>query len=279
MGYTSAAYDFSVVDHISSWAGYFVNQGYGLDPNWHGEMLSTCQKLSKTPVFYGNFIGSMAKQMWGLQECDAGSPNLCQNGADFIRQYRNAIVSAYANFASQTFNWVGSNMQVVWLIEPDFWQYYGISAQSNGALSGPYMRALFDDIVRVIRVYLPNSLVSWNMNPSLSQADMQQWWAYFRNGATIDFIYSSGGVSVASAEYIASQGPLTYAFMNKLTGKRILVDTGYGVTSSGHNSDWDTVSNLIARISDGVFGVTQANAKSNWTLKLSNIRPKLPNTC
>jgi len=46
--------------------------------------------------------------------------------------------------------------------------------------------------------------------------------------------------------------------MNSLTGKKIIADTGYGVGggSTGHNSGYDDINNLKARILNGVISVT-----------------------
>jgi hypothetical protein len=39
------------------------------------------------------------------------------------------------------------------------------------------------------------------------------------------------------------------------------------------------VANLNARISNGVFGISQANAESNWGSILAVARPQLPKVC
>jgi hypothetical protein len=67
---------------------------------------------------------------------------------------------------------------------------------------------------------------------------MRQWWSYFAS-APIDFIHISGGNARADIAQI-KPNELTYRFMNQLTGKKILADTGYGVAgnSTGHNHAW-----------------------------------------
>ena len=67
---------------------------------------------------------------------------------------------------------------------------------------------------------------------------MRQWWSYFAS-APIDFIHTSGGNARADLTQI-KPNELTYRFMNRLTGKKILADTGYGIagTSTGHNDAW-----------------------------------------
>ena len=50
-----------------------------------------------------------------------------------------------------------------------------------------------------------------------------------------------------------------------MTGKPILADTGYGAAgqSAGHDAQWDVVSNLNARIADGVISITQYNPSTS----------------
>lgn len=66
--------------------------------------------------------------------------------------------------------------------------------------------------------------------------------------------------------------------MNSLTGKKIIADTGYGVGggSTGHNSGYDDINNLKARILNGVISVSQVNADSSWASVLSSLRAGLP---
>jgi hypothetical protein len=222
-----SASNFPVVDIMSQWAGY--GSDFGLDPGSHGQMLQTCKNNNKMPAFYAYFIAFMGRQLWGLQDCDMPGKNLCEKGAEFIRQNRAKIVSAYANFASQAAQIIGSNRQVLWLIEPDFYQYYSDQRQENGVLSGSYMRSLFDDFALAIKKSLPNAQISWDISPWASESQMRQWWGFFRDSPNINYLHTSGGSAQPNADAIFNfPTSLTYSFMNKLTGKKIIADTGYG---------------------------------------------------
>jgi len=48
-----------------------------------------------------------------------------------------------------------------------------------------------------------------------------------------------------------------------------------GGAGTGHNTAWDLVANINARIADGVIGVTQMDAASNYAARLDTIRPQL----
>ena len=111
----------------------------------------------------GYVIAFEARNLMGLQDCNVGTPNLCQQGAAFIRSQRTRIIERYNYHSSNIASYLGPNYTTVFLIEPDFWQYYGDSSQAGGPLSGPYMRLLFDDIVSAIKKNLPNALISWDI--------------------------------------------------------------------------------------------------------------------
>jgi hypothetical protein len=91
------------------------------------------------------------------------------------------------------------------------------------------------------------------------------------------FINTSGGSTQAGAARIRSSNQMTWAGVSQVTGKPILADTGYGVngSSAGHDSAWDNVNNLNARIADGVIGISQYNPNSNWGSTISSIRGQL----
>lgn len=248
-------------------------------------------KYNKTPVYYGYIIAFWARTAWGLQDCDVSSTNnLCTRGADFIRARRTDIVNKYKKFAADTAAVLGSNKEIVWLIEPDFWQYYGQSSQQNGVLSGAYMRSFFDDIAVAIKSQLPNALISWDISPWLTQSAMRTWWGFFASSTNIDFLHTSGGdpksgtsaSTAAGSANIRPTEPITWAFMATLTGKKIIADTGYnafGGSTGSHDSAWDSVTNINNRIRDGVVAVTQASPKSTWATTLTSIRPSLLGVC
>lgn len=239
--YNGNNFDYSVVDYIGIWIGSSSPQfDNNFNPNWHGEMLKTCLNYKKIPMYYSYVIGFLARSQWGLQDCDMGSPSLCQKGADFIRNKRLEILSTYLNFAQETASRIGSNSISIWLIEPGFWQYYGDPSQQNGGLSGEQMRRLFDEICLVIKSKLPNALISWDISPWLDELSMRKWWSFFATSNLIDFIHTSGGESLASSSQIQQNMIIRWSFMSQLTGKKIIADTGYRVagSTSSHNSDW-----------------------------------------
>jgi hypothetical protein len=56
------------------------------------------------------------RQNWGLKDCDVGSPNLCEKGANFIRSNRQAIVDMYKHYANEASKIIGREGQIIWLV-------------------------------------------------------------------------------------------------------------------------------------------------------------------
>ena len=113
----------------------------------------------------------------------------------------------------------------------------------------------------------------------LFSAAMTKWWSYFAT-AQIDFLHTSGGNARGDLAQI-KPNEVSYSFMYKLTGKKILADTGYGVggAKTGHNAAWDDANNLRARHSDGVISVVQSEPRSDWINTIRSLKSTLPKVC
>ena len=189
-------------------------------------MLTLTKSLNKIPVFYGYVIAFEARNLKSLQDCNVGTPNLCQQGAQFIRDNTARILERYDYHSSHIASYIGTNGFCIFLIEPDFYQYYGdTTSQAGGAMTGPQMRTLFDNIAQAIRKNLPNAAISWDISPWLSTTDMQTWWGYFATSPYINFIHTSGGEAQGDQSQI-KPNELTWSFMSSLTGKKIIADAG-----------------------------------------------------
>ena len=182
------------------------------------------KRTGKIPVMYGYVISFEAK-LKGIKDCDQGTPNLCQKGAKHIRENKNQILDSYRRQAKYIADELGTQRTTVFLIEPDFYQYYRKdgSQQEGGPLSGQEARAVFDGIVSAIKESLPNALISWDISPWAQ--DMSTWWGFFK-GAKIDFIHSSGGQHSLDNPKIQNSNPITWKQMSELTGKKIIADSG-----------------------------------------------------
>lgn len=158
-------------------------------------MVKKAKAFGKIPLFYAYIIAFEARAKFGFQDCDVHpTNNLCFNGAKFIRENRALLVSRYTHQAKAIANALGDpNANCIFVIEPDFWQYYGDSHQNGGPLSGTYMRQLFDDFAAEIRKYLPKAKISWDLSAWIGESGMTTWWGFFKSSPYIDFVHTSGG--------------------------------------------------------------------------------------
>ncbi|MEO6095279.1 MAG: hypothetical protein ABIW76_06275 [Fibrobacteria bacterium] len=262
------------MDFVTIWAGGDENW----NAYWIGDMLKACKpggKLAgKTPVYYSYIIAFTARRDLGLQDCNVGSPNLCQKGANFIRQKKDRILAQYAKYASETAKAWGTTEPIVWMMEPDYYQYAGETKQEGGPLSYPEAGNMMKDIVAKVRESLPNAVFSLDISPWIP--DAAKWYAAFKMD---DFTYinTSGGETDANNSRIRAGNAMTWKSIHDVTNKPIIADDGYGVAGSStyHDATWDNVSNLNARIADGVVAISQTNPKSDWNSTLTSVRPQL----
>jgi len=266
--------DYSHLDYISIWIGY---DDWGMV-----DMLRTAVRFKKMPLFYGYIIAFMARQLWGLQDCDHPDPNvpkLCYKGSEFLRVKKWDVVMKYKFFATETAKIIGRDTEMVWLIEPDFWQYYGDQHQEGGPCTGQFMRQFYEDVAFAIKGELPNARISWDISAWIGEQGMRTWWGFFASSPYVDYLHTSGGQSQPYMNY--KPGELTWSFLSQLTGRKIIADTGYGVigASQGHTYAWDELDNLKWRQQDGVIAITQANARWDWGGHLSYLRQNLPKFC
>ena len=174
---TDSSIDYSKYDHIAIWLGYsHTNRNVGtyytindlhFDPNTHGKMLNITRRLGKIPVFYSYIIGFAGRYLLALEECEIEPTNsLCQKGSNFIRNYKKTIISIYNDYSSNIAKYIGEMGFCVFLIEPEFYQYFGNSNQQGGSLTGKEMAALFNLITATIKNHLPNAAISWDISTS-----------------------------------------------------------------------------------------------------------------
>ena len=183
---TNLNLNYSQYDYVSIWLGYshterrfgslYTLDDLNFDLNTHGRMLETVVKYGKIPLFYSYIIGFAGRYLMGLEECKFfceiknsyfdTKRNLCNHGAMFIRNYESVIVSLYNEYAKQIAKYIGEMGFCVFLIEPEFYQYYQYYGdQKENRLSGNEMASLYNLISSTIKRHLPNAAFSWNIDP------------------------------------------------------------------------------------------------------------------
>jgi hypothetical protein len=234
-------------DYVTIWAGSDDNW----NTYWIGDMLKATRPggvlAGKTPVFYAYFIAFTARRDLSLQDCNVGTPNLCQKGANYIRQQKARILAQYAKYATEAAKVMGSD-PVIWLMEPDYYQYAQPgSQQEGGPLTFAEAGAFMSEIIATIKKSMPNAIFSMDISPWV--ADPTKWFAAF-NMNDFTYINTSGGGTDANNAKIRAANNMTWKSVHDLTKKPIIADDGYGVAGSPtfHDDTWDDANNLKARI-------------------------------
>jgi|GEM_PF-2752762 len=244
---------------------------------WEGEFLRSHwpgQKLyGRTPLFYSYVIAFTARREKGLKDCDTGSPNLCEQGANFVRQNEATILDQYRKYATNTARIWGKDNPVIWLMEPDYFQYND-NRQQGGGMSYEQLGTLMGKILNVIAAELPNAVFSMDISP---WAQNPQAWFAAMPVSKFSFINTSGGRTDADSDKIRNENNMKWRDISALTKLRIIADDGYGVGggSLGHDSTWDNINNLKSRMADGVVSITQGNPRGDWNTIIAGLKPQL----
>jgi hypothetical protein len=118
--------------------------------------------------------------------------------------------------------------------------------------------------------------IACKLAPNNGADNGKTWYGNF-DMTQFTFINTSGGSTEAPNTKIRGANAMTWAGVSSVTGKPILADTGYGANgvSAGADPNWDSVTNINARMKDGVVGICQYNPSSTWATTISGIRSQL----
>jgi hypothetical protein len=262
---------------VTQWAGY--SESYDL-----GGMMKACAPggtlSGVTPAIYDYIIAFTLRRDFNLQDCNVGKPNLCDSGAAYLRNpaSRARILGQVAKYARGTAADLGTATPVLWLMEPDYYQYAQPGSQSGKPLTFAEAGTLMGEMLDSIQHYLPNAVFSMDISPWVQNP--AQWFGALPM-QRFTYINTSGGgtnaAGAAGASRIRTSNPMTWASIHALTGKPILADAGYGAggSSTGLDTAWNNPVNINNRIADGVIGIGQANPGTGWSATLATVQPQL----
>jgi hypothetical protein len=229
----------------------------------------------KVPALVSYIIAFTARRDESLQDCNVANQNtLCNHGATYIRQHlEDRIIPQYRKYAQGFASACGTTRPMIWMMEPDYYQYN--SGGDPNSLSPAEAGQIMARLVATVRETLPNVVFSLDISPWIPN-NGASWYSNF-NLADFTFIHTSGGGTDSNNTRIRAANTMTWAGVRQATGKPILADTGYGAAgqSAGHDAQWDVVTNINARIADGVISITQYNPSSSWGSTISGIRSQL----
>jgi hypothetical protein len=228
------------------------------------------------PVFYGYFIPFKAQNWDGVSKnCapDLTTPNVCTQGAQWIRTNRDKLRNVYASYADQVAAAWGTTSPLIWLFEPSFNDYLGDS-QSN-PLSLAELSAVATDLISQIKLRLPNALISHFASPAI--VDLEGYFSALDltyvdlvnvSGAAQNDYFGAGNSTVNTAA--------TYRRLHAASGRHLFVDTGFGASAIS-NFGWLTAGAEVVnqRIADGVVAVQIDQAPSSMQSDIAALAPKL----
>ena len=292
-------FHFGTIDSVAKANPSMIPQIDFFTPGWMGQkdtfdMSYVCTEANaggalanKVPVIVAYVAAFYVKRHSGLCDCNVttcGANNdLCHYGAADITNNLTNIVNVYKSYAQGFAGCFGTTRPIVFEMEPDFYQY-----TYTGIETAPWTFAqagqIMSQFVAAVKTYLPNAAFSMDISPWVGTNNNtggdgsdngKNWYSYF-DMSQFTFINTSGGGTDAATATIRGD-KMTWAGVNQVTGKPILADTGYGVggSPSGPDPAWDNVTNINARIANGVIGISQYNAASNWGSTISANRSQL----
>jgi hypothetical protein len=256
------------VDYVTKW---IVNAKFS-DNAVYSRMVDYCVKNKKTVVYYSYIIAKAA----ALGDADVGG-KLGTDGAQWLRTNFNSIKTYYKDFAQATAAKVNSShMSTIWLLEPDFYQYAS-GGQKPSPLTFAQAGDYLSQLIEIIKTELPDAMIGIDISPWIADQGSTQSWYSAMPVSKATFLFTSGGMSQAGSTIIKSENKMTWQAASSTTQKGIIADCGYGAGggSTGHNSAWDDVNNLKARINDGVVAITQKNPNASWGNTIATLRTQL----
>jgi hypothetical protein len=237
------------VDSSISAAGTYSSCGAC---NW---LTKTVASSNVIPAYYAYIIGFLAHANGIVDGNQTGTKKLTTDGAALVKANYAAIIAAYGWYAKQTAA-AWPTKPLVWLLEGDFVQL--VAGSQSSPMTYAEVGKLAADITCAIKSNMPNAVVaidqsSWNSNDVTNS-----YWGAMKN-VSYDMVWTTGvgnnkgfiEGSATSSTYNAATA--TYAYLNKLTGRTILVDTSAGLSAAGDSWSTASLADLNARISEGVI--------------------------
>lgn len=265
----------SYLDFITTWVGY---EDAGACDGCR--LVNELRNRDAMPVYYAYFIGFMASDA-GYGDCntDFDGENLCNRGAWWLRENRDRVVQRYADYARKTYQ-ANPEKPVIWLLEGDFIQY--TYADQTEPFSMSELGSLTTDIVCAIRAAQPNAVVALNHSSWIRNPTLGQYFAAMPLGL-IDLVWTTGMGDVQggylNAGDAANREDGTYRYLSQLTGKKMFVDTSFGV--SQQDDSWSNVpaETLNQRIADGVIAANVTEPPGDYQSRISALAAQLVSVC
>ena len=187
----------------------------------------------------------------------------------------------YASYARQSAA-VWKDKPLVWLLEGDFVQY--TYAEQKQTLSMRELGELARDISCAIKSNMPNAVVAINHTTWLSDEVTNQFWDTMA-GISYDLVWTTGvannmGFLEKNANASTyNHAAATYAYVAKKTGRKIFVDTSFGL--SGMSDTWLSAGAAVLnqRIAEGVIAANVTMPAAGYVAATESLLPSLSMVC
>jgi hypothetical protein len=207
------------------------------------------------PAYYAYIIGFLAHANGIVDGNQSGSKKLSTDGAALVKANYNAIIAAYAWYAQKTAA-AWPTKPLIWLLEGDFVQF--TDAGQSSPMTYAEIGKLAADITCAIKSNMPNAVVAIDHSAWNADQVTNSYWGAMAN-VNYDMVWTTGvgnnkgfiNGDATSTTYNAKTA--TYAYLYKLTGRTILVDTSAGASAAGDSWSTASLADLNARISEGVI--------------------------
>ena len=200
----------------------------------------------KTPYFYAYIAAGKAKSAYGLHDCNVASPDLCHQGANFIRNNNSAIVQGYTDFANKIKQIYGTTRPIMIHPDSDFYQYTE-NAQQNGPLTFSQMQNYMNQWTSAIKSVLPNSILVMDISPWNNDiAGLTSGLQNFDYAGMVGKRYPPNGVDNK-----------TYAQIYQATGKKMILNDAHGVNGAlmSYPYNWEDRTTVQNAWNEGVVAV------------------------
>jgi hypothetical protein len=185
---------------------------------------------NKTPYIHTYVIAGLARENWGLQDCNVDPiNNLCYKGSLYLRQNESNILSKYTQIAKS----IKANLkspEVYIHIEPDYFQYTYASQQQP--LNYQESWSIMNKISSIFNTEIPEAklvldISSWNYN-------LTNWCGGFTG-------FDYGGM--VGKVFSSNENPdgQSYSKISTDCGYELVVNTAHGVAGyfNNYNPSWE----------------------------------------
>lgn len=228
-------------------------------------LTSKVASTNLVPAYYAYIIGFMGHANGIVDGNQSGAKKLTTDGAAFIKANYTAIINAYAWYAKETAK-VWPSQPLVWLLEGDFVQY--TDKGQSSPLTYAEIGKLAADITDAIKSNMPNAVVAINHSSWNANDVTKGYWGAMKD-VCYDMVWTTGVgnnngfISSGTNSSSYNGATATYAFLHSTTGRTILVDTSAGASAAGDSWSTVSVSDLNARISEGVVAANITGSPPN----------------